>query len=223
LLADGAEMSASSGEYDPLDRCTADLAGLAGAEVDAMFKLEKAAHSVGVYVVGDGGTAQGDCVLQDFLQSRVEAHELGAPDAAGHAAGADAGAEEAFVGVDVADAVEQRLVEQRGLDGQLAAAEELGEVFRSDGGGFGAGAGEGWRAGEFAQFQASEAAGIDETHFAAASQCEAGVGVRGDRGVGGGDQQPAGHAEMDYPLRGWGLAAGVTQVADDVFAYAADG
>ena len=33
-----------------------------------------------------------------------------------------------LVGVDVADAVEQRLVEQRGLDGRLAAAEESDEV-----------------------------------------------------------------------------------------------
>ena len=57
--------------------------------------------------------------------------------------GADAGAEEGFVGVDVADAVEQGLVEQRGFDGGLAAAEEGDEVFEGDGEGFAAGAGVG--------------------------------------------------------------------------------
>ena len=66
-------------------------------------------------------------MLQDCVQSEAQAFELSAGEAAGAAAGADSGAEEALVGVDVADAGEQCLVEQGGLDGQFAAAKEGGK------------------------------------------------------------------------------------------------
>ena len=53
----------------------------------------------------------------------------------------DAGVVERLVSVDVTDAVEQGLVEQRGLDGGLAIAEERDEVFERDSERFAAGAG----------------------------------------------------------------------------------
>ena len=51
--------------------------------------------------------------------------------------------------------------------------------------------------------EASEAAGVDEAKFFAAAEGEDGVGVGRDGGVGGGDEQAAGHAEVDEELRGF--------------------
>jgi len=167
----------------------------------------------------------------------VEAVELGAGEAASRAAGADAGMEEAFVGVDVADAGEERLIEQCGFDGKLAAAEEGGKFFGGDGEGFETGGGEGFFTGEVAEFEAAEAARVYEAELFAALETEAGVGVRGDFGVRRGNEQAAGHAEVDDPLGTDGvssyfcfrrvLLAGilqrVCQFADDVFAGAVNG
>ena len=46
---------------------------------------------------------------------------------------ADSGVEERLVGVDVADAVQERLIEERGLDGCLAVAEERNELVQRNG------------------------------------------------------------------------------------------
>ena len=118
--------------------------------------------------------------------------------------GTDSRMEESLVGVDVADPVKERLVQQRGLDGGLAVAEERDEVFEGDGEGLGAGAfvsGVGRDDGE-----ASEAAGVDEAELFAVAEGEDGVSMRGDGRVGGGDEQAAGHAEMDEELGGFFLA-----------------
>ena len=80
---------------------------------------------------------------EDFDEGGAESGEFCASETTGVAGGADAGVEECLVGVDVADAVEQGLVEQRGLDGTAAMAEEGDEVFERDGEGFAAGAGVG--------------------------------------------------------------------------------
>jgi len=78
--------------------------------------------------------------------------------------GADSGTEEALICVDVADTVQERLVEQGCFDGRLAVAEELDEAFECDGEGFGAWAFvEGLRCD---QGDAAEAAWIDETDLA---------------------------------------------------------
>ena len=97
------------------------------------------------------------------MQGCVEAVELGAGEAACLAAWADASAEEALIGVDVADAVEDGLVEQRSLDGELASFEEVGESVWGDGGGFGAGA----EVGLVGDRETAEAAGVDKTELAA--------------------------------------------------------
>jgi hypothetical protein len=107
-------------------------------------------------------------LLKNVAESLAEAFELGPGETAGGAAGTDAGMEEALVGIDVADSGEQGLVEERSLDGELAAAEESGELGGGDGKGFVAGRVEGRSALELAELQAAEAAGIDEAKFAAA-------------------------------------------------------
>ena len=89
------------------------------------------------------------------------------------AARADPGVVEGLVGVDVADAVEEGLVEERGLDGGLAVAEEGDEVFERDGQGFAAGAG----VGGSCDGEPAEAAGVDEAELPAAAEGDNGVGM----------------------------------------------
>ncbi len=72
-----------------------------------MFQLEEAADAVGIYVVADGGAAEFDGVFQYGLQRCVQLIEFGAFDLACGACWPDACAEEAFVCVDVAYAVQQ--------------------------------------------------------------------------------------------------------------------
>ena len=56
--------------------------------------------------------------------------------------------------------------------------------------------------------KATEAACVDEAKLFAAAEGKYGVGMRGDRSIGCGDEQAAGHAEVDEELRGL-LACGI--------------
>jgi len=145
LLTPRAEVGAAASEGDAADGRGADEAGLAGAPVDAVLELEEAARTIGIDVVGDGGAAEPDGVAEDLDERGAQAGQLGAGETGGLASGAEAGAEERLVGVDVADAVEERLIEQRGLDRRAARMEERDEVGERDGEGLAAGAGVGRR------------------------------------------------------------------------------
>lgn len=136
-------MGAAAGEGDALDGCAADAAGFAGALVDPVAELKEAAHAVCVDVIGDRGAAELDRLFEDCDEASAQLGEFVAREACGLARGANAGAEEGFVSVDVADAVQQGLVEQRGFDGRLAVMEERDEVLERDGERFAAGAGVG--------------------------------------------------------------------------------
>jgi hypothetical protein len=219
-------VGAAASNDDALDWRLADAAGLAGAGVDAVFELEEASDAVGVDVVGDGGAPELDGVFEDVAEGVAETGELGAGEATGVPTRADAGAEECFVGVDIADAVEERLVEQGGLDGGLATAKEADEVFKGDLEGLFAWAGVAVSGGDLVggeDGEAAEAAGVDEAELVAAREAEDGVRVRWDGDLGVGDEEAAGHAEMDEELGvfcGAVFAAG--EIYDDCFADAVD-
>ncbi len=233
-LALGAEVGSASGENDAANGRPADEAGLALPGVHAVLDLEEAGLTVGVDVVGNRGTAGADGRFQNGLERLAEAQQPGAGETAGPTGGADFCAEEAFVGVDVAHAVEQRLVEQRGLDGELAAAEERDEVIGGNGEGFAAGSGE--EAGvDGVKGETAETARVDEAQLAAGSEMQHSMGVRREGEPGGGDEQAAGHPEMDQQLglrvrrsgfairRGRAVArASSLEVDDDVLADAVD-
>ena len=161
-------MGAAPGNDDLADWRSAVAARLVFAGVDAVLKLEEAADAFGIDVIGDRRAAELDGMAENLLESDMEAVEFGAGEPAGLAAGTDTGAEEAFIGIDIAHAGEQRLVEQCGLDGELAAAEESCEFAASDGERLCAGGGEGCAALEIAELEATEAAGIDEADLLAA-------------------------------------------------------
>lgn len=92
--------------------------------------------------------------------------------------------------------MEELLVEERGFDGKLSAAEEGGKISGGDGEGLRAGT----REGLFGEGEAAETAGIDEAEFTAGGEMKDGVGVRGKREARVGNEEAAGHAEMHNPL-----------------------
>jgi len=210
----GTEVGAAAGEGDAADGCCAGEAGLSGAPVDAVFQLEEAARAVGIDVIGDGGASELDGVAENIDKRGAQAGQLGSGEAGGLAGGADGGAEERLVGVDVADAVQERLIEQRGLDRRAARMEEGDEAGERDSERFAAGAGEGcwllvagcWLRG--VEGDAAEAARIDEAEFTAgcfpwrAAQGEDGVGVGREGDFGRGDEEATGHAEVDEEFDG---------------------
>ncbi len=228
MLAFGAEMGATASQQGAADGGGAFAAGLAGSEVDAVLKLEKAFNSVGVDVIGDRGAAELDGMEEDLFEGDAEGLEARGSDAPGAEGGADAGGEERLIGVDVADAGEKRLVEQCGLDGELAAFEESTELFAANGKRVESCRGKFLSAGfarvgcELAKFEAAEAAWVHEAQLATRCELQAGVGVRRHFAVRGGDEQAASHAEVDNPLCCVRRTCRGAELADDMLAGAMD-
>ncbi len=137
-------------------------AGLALAGIDAVLKLEKSADAIRVHIVRNRRAAKLDGVAQHLLECHAQPFKLGTGKSARLASWADSGAEKALVGIDIADAGEQRLVEQCGLDGELAAAEERGEVVGQDGQRLSPGGSKGRLAGQIAKLKPAKAPRIDE-------------------------------------------------------------
>lgn len=165
-----------------------------------MFELKKASHAVCIDIIGNRGTAELDGVGENLLNGRMQPEQLIPLKAASHAFRADTGAEEAFIGIDIAYAVQDGLVEQGSFDGKAASSEELCEVVGSNGGWFLAGTGECCIAGQFAKFKTAEAARIDKAELTAALETQAGVGMRGNFGVWRCNEQASSHAQVDDPL-----------------------
>ena len=152
---------------------------------------------------------------------------------AGTPAGANAGVKEAFVGIDIPHSSQECLVEQGGLNGDAAATEKGGEFGWSNREGFRTRSSksqcfEALLAGQITEFEAAEATGIDEAQLAAAGEGKTCVGMSGYGGFGCGDEQTAGHSEVDDPLHCMERTFGrerclfVVQADDNVFADALD-
>ena len=104
-LADWAKVGAAAANDNLLDRCSADLAGLAFAGVDAVLELKEAGDACSVHVVRDGGAAQRDGAGEDVHQRKAQAFEIGTGESGGLSSRANGGAGEGLVGVDITDAM----------------------------------------------------------------------------------------------------------------------
>src|SRR5580698_1090836 len=122
-----------------------------------------------------------------------------------------------LVGVDVANAMQQRLVQQCGFNRCLALAEEGDELFETNGQRLGSRAFIrcAWRD----EGQAAKAARVDEAELFASTKSENSVGVGWNRRVSRRDEEPSGHPEMNEKLRRHLLSA---EVHDDSLADAMD-
>src|SRR6185312_4291668 len=116
-------MAAAAGNRNAADGGSAARTRKAGSLVDAMLRLEESGFAGGIYVVGDGGAAEADCAPEDLLEGAPEAFQLGSREAARDTPWADAGTEQALIGVNVADPREKRLVEKSGFYGESPVAE----------------------------------------------------------------------------------------------------
>jgi hypothetical protein len=96
---------------------------LTGALVDAMFELKESATAFGVDVIGDGGAALFDGLGEHFDDGLVQFPDAFGAQARANGQGMNAGAEEGFIGIDIADAADEMLIEQDGLDAGFAALE----------------------------------------------------------------------------------------------------
>src|SRR5882757_9418370 len=121
-------MAAPAREHDALNGGPTNQAWFAFASVYAMLKLEETFFAVRVYVVRDRRTTQGDGLAQDFLHRPVQPVQVGAGQRSSLATWANAGAKQRFVGVDIADAPQQLLVQEGTLDRSLATAKQFYEV-----------------------------------------------------------------------------------------------
>ena len=125
-------MGSAAGQKNALYRGLAAPARLAGTQIDTVLKLEKTFDSIGVNIIGNRGTPKLNCVFQDFAKSEPEPFKLSFCKAASVAARPNAGVEKAFVGIYIANAGKQRLIEQRGFDGGAPATKERSELLGRD-------------------------------------------------------------------------------------------
>ena len=103
-------MCGSSADDDPFNRRAAGLAGGVGLAVDFVQALEAALLAVGVYVVAQGAAAVADGLAEGLLDRAIQGRDLGERQAISGGEGVDAGLEEGFVDVNVAQAGDETLV-----------------------------------------------------------------------------------------------------------------
>ncbi len=183
------------GYQDAADDSAAIYTGLAGTLIDAVADLEKALAALGIHVIGDGGTAGGDGLGEHFGEGLVEAEGAILAQPGGNRQGVNAGAEEAFIGVDIPHAADEGLIEQEGLDAGAAEAEGAGEIRGGDLERLGAEAG--YASGEIlVDLDGAELAAVIKLKHAAI-EGEDGVGVLAGRAA---EQQAAGHAKVQQQV-----------------------
>ena len=117
-------------QQQPPNRRLAAQAGKASALIDAMLQLKESALAVGVHVIADRRAAQPDGVRENLAQSQPQCFQLRLAQPACEPPRTNAGAKKALVGVDVAHAGEQPLVEQGRLDGGMPGVEDRIELLR---------------------------------------------------------------------------------------------
>ena len=92
-----------------------------------MLQLEESFAPLGVDIVADRRAAQRDRLAQYLLQRSVQFAQLSASERRRSPARPDTGAKQRLVGIDVAHAAQQLLVQQRALDRRLAVPEQSDE------------------------------------------------------------------------------------------------
>src|SRR5213076_2483042 len=105
-----AVVTAASGNDEAFDRGLANRAGLAFATIHAMPKLKKTFFPGGIDVVGNAGSAEANCLLQNPLQCRVQTAEFVAREGRRTAPRTNPGTEQRLVGINISHAAEQFLV-----------------------------------------------------------------------------------------------------------------
>lgn len=228
-------MGSAAGDDDALDRGPTDQARFPGSQIDPVFQLKETADTLRIHIIGNRRTAAANRAAKHIAEGKPQAFKLGTRDAVGAPARPDTGLKQAFIGIDIADPGKKLLVQQSRFDGKAASMEQRGEFRRADGERFGARAFESPGARKFTKFEPAKTTWINKAKFFAARQREARMRVKSWRRFRCGDEQTAGHAKVDDPLRigrcGHFLFEGkvpgtricTAQFNNDVFSRAVDG
>lgn len=218
VLAFGAPVGGASAYDCAADWGAALVAGGVGAAEDAHVVLLLALFAGGVGVVAEGCAAVGDAFFEDGADGVVECGALFGAEGAGGDFGVEAGEEQGFIGVDVADAGDAALVEQGGFEGDGAPAQGVPEGCGVEGVAerFGAELGEGVGHGVY-DVDGAEFADINEAELVSIVELEDGAGERLLGMVGRAEVEAAGHAEVDD------AAASVVELQAEVLAAPLDG
>ena len=118
-------MAAAAAEPGPLYGGAAAPAKFATSPVHPGLAAVIAIETLQVAEIAEGGSAYSDTCAQYFYQRRSQPFKFGTLKAAAGSLGGDARGEQAFVGVDVAHACDQGLIQQRCFDGSGGAAQPL--------------------------------------------------------------------------------------------------
>jgi hypothetical protein len=224
-LAMRAEMGAAASDDEALDGCPAAGAAATMAAIDAQALLKAARTAEGVDIIGDRRASEADSFAEDLANRSPEAGEFLFAQVGPLAHRMKAGAPEAFVGVDVAQAAQHVLIEQERFYTSLARAQPAAEFRFSQLERIGAQGGD--QRGKLlgrGDAHVAEAADIRVAKLAAVVEREPDVGV--GRGGGGGfvEDQLASHAQMDDQPEGRRSGRGGfgIELEEEHFAVAAD-
>ncbi len=190
-------MRRSAADHDAANQSAAFVAGLIGAAKDADEVLLAPFVAVDIGVIAKGGAAVLDAVAEDATNRLVQGATFCRAQRSGWRLRMQTREEQRLIGVDVADASDIALVQQRGFDRRAATAQRLPQDLRRK------------RVGErfwtelrqrvldlVGEIDGAEFAHIDESQLISAIQVEDGSGERLGCGGVGAKSKRSGHAQM---------------------------
>lgn len=104
-------MAAASSNDRAFNGRLADKTGLRLAAVNTMLQLKKALFPVGIHIIRNGRTTEGNRFGQDLLNCSIEPARLVSSESGSATARSDTGSEKCFVRVDISHASQKLLVE----------------------------------------------------------------------------------------------------------------
>jgi hypothetical protein len=197
-LALGAKITASPGHNPATDDCAAAVALFSFAAIGPMVPLIFSRLARSVKKIGNGRAAHGDGFRQDFLEHAAKSYRLLLGDFVTGASGMDFCAPQGFVGIDIAYAAKNALIEKQSLDARVPRTDTVGEIFFADFQGIGPRPEQLLGEHSFGEIShAAKPAGIRITEFAAIIEKKKYVCVFFRRLRRRGWADLAGHSEMD--------------------------
>jgi hypothetical protein len=201
-LADGAKVGRSTGEDRTIELNLGSTASAreSASAVDAMLHLEVAGRAGRVDIVSNRRSSPKDRAFENPTNGPGESLNFLAGRSDSDGGGVQASVKEDLVGVDVAHAGQNPLIEQDGLESATTLGEDAREVSTGDEDGVGAKVIRSKAVGEFVRFEKKDfakTARILEPEFVSAAIDRQGqMRVRSSPGRGGFDRESAGHAEV---------------------------
>lgn len=121
-------MGPAASQHRPSDCRPAIEARFAGPHIDPVLHLKQSPLPGRVHVIRNRGAPGADCGFQHSPNCSVEPVQLGVAQPTRYPRRPDTCPKEALVSIDIPDPVQQSLVQERRLDGELPPAEQSRKV-----------------------------------------------------------------------------------------------